>query len=214
MFRQVGARRRTVLVAAGMAVVIGLQGCASNPGQAGAIDGGAPVGAGTGRSAPAAGSSEGTSEGGLWKAAGCVIGGIAGAAAGKLAAGDAKKSRLSKTEQAKRERSYLIAGALLGCGGGAVLSGTVYEKLSEAGRREREKALIAAASQARPQRYGEPGNPTLKGGVVPGKRYAEIAEKRECMDVEDTLADGSSKDSIFVKMCRNLPNGGWAPVTA
>lgn len=210
MSRQVGARRRTVLVAASMAVVMGLQGCASNSGQAGAIDGGAPVGAGSGRSAPAAGSSEGS----LWKAAGCVIGGIAGAAAGKLAAGDPKKSRLSKTEQAKRERSYLIAGALLGCGGGAVLSGTVYEKLSEAGRREREKALIAAASQARPQRYGEPGNPTLKGGVVPGKRYAEVAEKRECMDVEDTLADGSSKDSIFVKMCRNLPNGGWAPVTA
>ena len=210
MFPQVGARRRTVLVAAGMAVVMGLQGCASNPGQAGAIDGGAPVGAGTGRSAPAAGSSEGT----LWKAAGCVIGGIAGAAAGKLAAGDARKSRLSKTEQAKRERSYLIAGALLGCGGGAILSGTVYEKLSEAGRREREKALVAAASQARPQRYGEPGNPTLKGGVVPGKRYAEVTEKRECMDVEDTLADGTSKDSIFVKMCRNLPHGGWAPVTA
>lgn len=210
MFRQVGARRRTVFVAASMAVVMGLQGCASNPGQAGAIDGGPPVGAGTGRGAPAGGSTESS----IWKAAGCVIGGIAGAAAGKLAAGDAKKSRLSKSEQAKRERSYLIGGALLGCGGGAILSGTVYEKLSEAGRREREKALVAAASQARPQRYGEPGNPTLKGGVVPGKRYAEVTEKRECMDVEDTLADGSSKDSIFVKMCRNLPNGGWAPVTA
>jgi len=195
-----------------MVFVMTLQGCATTTGQSGS-----PPVRTNGRTVPETGTAPDSSSGSrnISVGFGCVIGGVVGALAGKaVAAGSAKKDNLSKKEQAKRERSYQIAGALLGCGGGGILGGTVYAKLSEAGRKERENALAAAASQARPQRYGEPDNPALKGSVKPGKAYTEVAANRECMDVEDSLADGKSKDSMFVKMCRNLPNGGWAPVTA
>lgn len=189
-----------------LAGVMALQGCSTSTGGAGSsaeAGGGAPT------------TTSGPSSDSIWKVGGCLVGGAAGVVAAKaLAAAEAKKGRFPKSELAKRERSYMIAFALLGCGGGGALGGSIYAKLSEAGRKERERALVEAASQARPQRYGEPGSPTIKGAVTPGKRYAELDTKRECMDVEDTLSDGSNKDAIFVKMCRNLPNGGWAPVTA
>lgn len=203
MFKRKNLYHNQILATISIFVSITLQGCETPS-----------AGAGT-ESASAAPESSWITTDSIWKSGGCALGGVAGLLAAKaLAASEAKKGRFSKAELAKRERSYMISFGLLGCGGGSVLSGSIYAKLSEAGRKEREKALVEAASQARPQRYGEPGNTSLKGAITPGKRYVELDTKRECMDVEDTLSDGSGKDSIFVKMCRNVPNGGWVPVTA
>ncbi len=144
---------------------------------------------------------------------GAVVGGLLGlAAADALAKSEGKRLKLSPQQIEQRKRGYMIAFALVGAAGGSALAGTVYGKLKEQGRKEREAALQAAAAQAKPQRYGEPTEPGLKGSVTPTKRYAEA--QRECVDLEDTLADGSARDSIFVKMCRSLPNGGWQQVTA
>ncbi len=161
-------------------------------------------------------SSQGTDSGG---SAAKVVGGIIGGAVGLVAAealanAEGKRLRLSKAEIDKRKRGYLITFALLGAAGGAALGGTVYGKLKEQGKKEREQALLAAAQQARPQRYGEPTEPALKGTVTPGAKYSDASAGRECVDVEDALADDASRDAIFVKMCRSLPNGGWQQVTA
>jgi len=196
-----GDIRRYIAALAAAALV--LQGCAV-PG----AGGGATTT--TQNAAPAADSGKTWSQ-----VLGGVVGGTVGVvAADALANAEGKRLKLSKAEIEKRKRGYMIAFALMGAAGGAALGGTVYAKLSEQGKREREKALLAAADQARPQRYGEPTAPALTGTVTPGKRYADAGANRECVDVEDTLAEGSSRDSIFVKMCRSMPNGGWQPVTA
>lgn len=197
-----------------VALVMALQGCTTPTGGAatGADRGNAQTGDSAGTNG---GSSGGTSGDTLWKVGGCMVVAVTGAALAKaFANAEAKRNHLTKAQMAQRERGYMISFALLGCGLGSVLGGTIYAKLSEAGRKERERALVEAASQARPQRYGDPTNPALQGTIRQGKRYAEADAKRECMDVEDTLSDGSSKDAIFVKMCRSVPNGGWAPVTS
>lgn len=147
--------------------------------------------------------------------AGGLLGGAVGVVAAKaLASYDGKRLKLSASEIKKRERGYMITFALLGAAGGSSLAGNVYGKLQEQGKKEREAALLAAVQQARPQRYGEPSDQALKGLVTPGRPYAELTSNRECVDVEDALNDGKSNDSIFVKMCRSMPSGGWQQVTA
>ncbi len=149
-----------------------------------------------------------------------MLSGAAGAAAGvlladSLAKSDGKRLHLSKDEIAKRKRGYAISLGLAGLAVGGALGGTVYDKLSEQGRKAREKALIDAASNARPQHYSEPTAPSIAGVATPGTPYAVTASNQECVDVEDNLAQsGSAGDSIFVKMCRSVPNGNWAQVTA
>jgi len=155
------------------------------------------------------------SEGGavVAKTSGCVLGAVAAGFLGKvLAAAEAKRKKLSPAATAKLERSYMLGLGMLGCGGGALLAGTAYAKLSEAGKQARERELVEAASSARPRTYADPGNPTLKGRIVPGVAYAE-AGNRECRDVEDTLSDAGKGEPAVVKMCRSLPNGGWTPST-
>lgn len=172
-----------------VAIACALQGCASQPGS--------------------------TPTQSLVSAAGGLLGGAIGVAAAKaLAIYDGKRLKLSADEIKKRERGYMITFALLGAAAGSSLAGNVYGKLQEQGKKEREAALLAAVQQAKPQRYGEPADKTIKGLVTPGARYADSATNRECVDVEDALSDNTSKDSIFVKMCRSMPNGGWQQVTA
>lgn len=144
------------------------------------------------------------------KAGGCVLGAVAaGMLAKVLAAAEAKRKKLSPAAASKLERSYMLGLGIMGCGGGALLAGTAYAKLSDAGKQARERELIEAASSAKPRTYADPGNPSLKGRVVPGAAYAE-AGNRECRDVEDTLSDAGKGEPAVVKMCRSLPNGGWA----
>jgi hypothetical protein len=185
-------------IAASIAAAFLLQGCANQTGANGA---------------PA------SSDGGSGKTITEIISGTLGATVGLVAAealakSDAKRLKLSPKDYEKRKRGYMITFALLGFAAGSAIGGTVYSKLSERGKQEREKALQAAAEQARQQRYGEPTSASVVGTAIPGKRYAEAAANRECVDVEDTLTDGTGKDSVFVKMCRNRPNGGWQQVTA
>lgn len=145
------------------------------------------------------------------KGGGCVLGAVAAGLLGKvLAAAEAKRKRLAPAAAAKLERSYMLGLGVLGCGGGALLAGTAYAKLSEAGKQTRERELVEAASSAKPRTYADPGNPSLKGRIVPGAAYAE-AGNRECRDVEDTLSDAGKGEPAVVKMCRSLPNGGWSP---
>ncbi len=184
-------------LAIGLSAVLALQGCAQKGGNA------------------AADSGESSFAKTAMQTIGCIGGAFAGAALAKsLAASEAKRLKLAPAEAAKRERGYQIAFALVGCGGGSALAGTAYSKLGEAGRKAREQELLAAASTSRPRTYKDPDNATLSGQIKPLPVYADAAGHRECRDLEDTLADAGKGEPIVVKYCRNLPNGGWAQVTA
>jgi hypothetical protein len=143
---------------------------------------------------------------------GCAVGALAaGLAAKAFAVAEAKRQKLSAAEASKRERGYILGFAMLGCGGGSDLAGTAYSRLSEAGKQARQRELIEAASSAKVRTYADPENPSLRGQIKPGAAYAESGN-RECRDVEDLLADAGKGEPAVVKMCRLLPNGGFAPV--
>lgn len=90
---------------------------------------------------------------------------------------------------------------------------TIYKKLSEAGEEERRKQVLEAANSAQPTTYSDPTNPQLTGTVKPSKKYQESAANRECVDMEDTLADETNSETIYIKYCRDLPSGTFKPVT-
>ena len=90
---------------------------------------------------------------------------------------------------------------------------TIYKKLSAEGEKARREQVLQAAASAQATTYQDPSNPNLRGTVTPLKHYSETALNRECVDIEDTLADGQSSESIYVKYCRDLPNGAYQPVT-
>jgi len=151
----------------------------------------------------------------LTQGLGCVGGAALGAVAAKaLAASDAKRLRLSAAEATKRERGYLLAFALGGCGAGSSLAGTAYAKLSDAGKKAREQELLAAAASAQPRTYRDPANPQLVGTATPQPAYQDPERGRECRDVIDNLSDAGKGEPVVVKYCRNVAGGGWAPVTA
>lgn len=176
------------LIAAAVAATLTLTGCASSPGGA--------SGGGVASWIPAG--------------VGCAIGGGIGWVAGKaLAERDRSRLKLSAAEYEKRERGYAIAAALVLCPVGGAIANTVYGKLSEAGRKDRERALQEAARTGQVQRYSDPSNPRVAGVVTPTAPAVEGAE--ECVTNTDDITDGASKDSIPVKFCRRL--GSTDPYT-
>jgi hypothetical protein len=160
-------------------------------------------------------SGQGSGSGGVvaWALGGAIGASVGAVAAEALARSEGRRLHLSEAEIQKRKRGYIIAFALVGGVGGAVLAGSVFGKLQASGKEQRARALQAAADQAHPQQYGEPADPSLSGTVTPGPRYTEVASNRECVDVEDTLKDASKSDDIFVKMCRTPPSGEWQQTT-
>lgn len=185
-----GGRLRTGVVALSLAV-LALQGCAGGgiPGMPG----------GSGSSGSSGTSVMGTVVTGL----GCLVGAAGGAVAARaLATRDRSRMRMTDAQFRERERGYLIALGLVGCAGGGVLANTVYGKLSDAGRRDRERALQEAAQSGQVQRYGDPSNARVSGTVTPSAPAVEGAE--ECVTSTDAITDGASRDSIPVKFCRRL----------
>ncbi|MDT0629614.1 hypothetical protein [Alteromonas sp. W364] len=146
----------------------------------------------------------------------CTGGGIAGAYVGKKLA----EKFFEKTDRvySAKEIDTYTKGFQLGlfltfCKLADYAGNTIYKKLSEEGEKRRREQVLQAASSAQVTTYEDPSNPNLRGTVKPIKTYAESALNRECVDIEDTLVDGSSSESVYVKYCRSLPNGPYQPVT-
>jgi len=134
----------------------------------------------------------------------CGAGAFGGAKLGeKVAEMEARRNKLSPAEAAKRKRMFQIGFALALCGGGAMIAGTTYSKLSKRGQEAREKEVLAALDDAMPHTYADPEAPALKGTVTPQASFMEGQE--ECRIVEDQLAP----DQALVKYCRGT-NGMWA----
>jgi hypothetical protein len=134
----------------------------------------------------------------------CGAGAFGGAKLGeKVAAMEAKRLKLSPADAAKRKRAFEIGFALALCGGGAMIAGTSYSKLSKRGQQNREKEIMAALDDAMPHSYADPDNATLQGTATPQAAFMD--GDQECRIVEDHLAT----DTALVKYCRGA-NGMWA----
>jgi len=133
----------------------------------------------------------------------CAGGAFGGVKLGeKVAEMEAKRLKLSPAEAAKRKKAFQIGFALALCGGGALIAGTTYSKLSKRGQESREKEILAALDDAMPHTYADPEAPALKGTVTPQASFMEGQE--ECRIVEDQLAP----DEALVKYCKGA-NGMW-----
>ena len=135
---------------------------------------------------------------------GACAGGVYGGAklGEKVAEIEAKGKNLSPAEAAKRKRMFQIGFALALCGGGAMIAGTTYSKLSKRGQQAREKEIMAALDDAMPHSYADPDNPALQGTATPQAAFMD--GDQECRIVEDHLA----ADAALVKYCRGA-NGMW-----
>ena len=133
----------------------------------------------------------------------CGAGAFGGAKLGeKVAEAEIKRLKLSPAEAAKRKKMFEIGFALALCGGGAMIAGTSYSKLSKRGQQAREKEILAALDDAMPHSYADPENQQLKGTATPQAAFMD--GDQECRIVEDQLA----ADQALVKYCRNA-NGMW-----
>ena len=135
---------------------------------------------------------------------GACAGGVYGGAklGEKVAEMEARGKNLSPAEAAKRKKMFQIGFALALCGGGAMIAGTSYSKLSKRGQQSREKEILAALDDAMPHSYADPDNPALQGTATPQAAFMD--GDQECRIVEDHLA----ADAALVKYCRGA-NGMW-----
>lgn len=147
----------------------------------------------------------------------CTGGGIAGAFIAKELA-EAYFEKRSGTYSAKEIDTYTKAfqlGLFISfCKLADYAGNTIYKNLSEQGRKEREEQVLAAAASSNTTTYSDPSNPSLQGTVTTTRTYQESTMNRECVDMEDTLADSSQSETIYLKYCRNLPDGAYEPVSA
>jgi len=149
-----------------------------------------------------------SSDGGraLSQVGGCAVGGAAGVAVGKKAA--------PANGTTKQSKNAAIVGGVAGCAIGAVIAGGIYDRLSEQGRRNRERELTEAAQSAQVRTYKDPQNPSFSGTVTPGPVYVDSSSSRECRDIEDVLADSGKGEPVVVKYCRTPPATRWAQASA
>ncbi len=146
----------------------------------------------------------------------CTGGGIAGAYIAKELA-EQYFSRTSKSYSAKEKDSYTKAFQLglfvTFCKIADYAGNSIYKKMSEEGEAKRREQVLAAAASAKTTTYSDPSTPSLRGTVTPTKTYQEKAANRECVDMEDTLADAEQSETIYLKYCRTLPDGAFEPVS-
>jgi len=143
----------------------------------------------------------------MMKAAVCGGAAVGGYKLGsKVAEFEAKKLKLPPEEAAKHRRAFQIGMALAFCGGGAALTGTIYEKLSKRDMEAREEAVNAALLDAEPttHTYVLPDS-GYQGNIPPDA--AEPDAKKECRTTVDRLAD--SDEPAMARYCRKPPAGKW-----
>jgi hypothetical protein len=114
---------------------------------------------------------------------------------------------LAGAEAEKHRRAIQIGMALALCGGGVLIAGTTFSKLSERDRKARERELEMAVQESAPRTYVLPDHPDMKATATPQPISTE--DKEECRLVEDVLADGAQSDRALVKFCRSSSTAPW-----
>jgi hypothetical protein len=126
----------------------------------------------------------------------------------RIAEREVRRLNLADDEAQKFTRALQIGSAVILCKGGAMLAGTIYEKLSERDLAARQREMEAAVADAEPgtRTYVLPdseleGTLTVEPSVVDGNR--------ECRTVIDHLADVEGGEPVMTRYCRQLPNGTY-----
>ena len=143
----------------------------------------------------------------LMQAAVCGGGAYGGVKLGeKIAEIEAKKMKLGAGEAAKHRRAFQIGMALALCGGGALVAGTVYDKMSKRDMEARKREIEAAVENATPatRSYILPDS-KLTGAIK--TEAIEVDGSKECRTVVDTLQEGN--EPARTRFCRKPPNGNF-----
>jgi hypothetical protein len=124
----------------------------------------------------------------------------------KVAEIEAKKLKLDPEKAAKHRRAFQIGMALALCGGGALVAGTIYDKMSKRDMEARKREMDAAL---------ENSTPTTRSYVLPDSKLSgevkteaiEVEGNKECRVVVDTLAEAN--EPARTRFCRKPPNGSY-----
>ncbi len=119
-----------------------------------------------------------------------------------------RKRGMTAAKLKQVERGYAVTLGLVGCYGIPYFAKSIYGKLSESGRKDRERALTAAAASGKPQVYRDPVS-GVEGAVKPQETYDVAGTNEECRVQEDTATLSKAKENIMVTFCRVKPDGGW-----
>lgn len=126
----------------------------------------------------------------------------------KLAEREIERLDLSAEQEQALTRAFQIGSALILCKGGAMLAGTVYERLSQRDleAREREMEAAVAAADPGPRTYVLPDS-GLEGTLT--VEPSEVDGNRECRTVVDHLAEVEDGEPVMTRYCRDLPDGTY-----
>jgi hypothetical protein len=117
---------------------------------------------------------------------------------------EARRKNLSPEEAEKHKKAFQVGMALALCGGGAIIAGTTYSKLSKRGKDAREREIKAALEDAAPtsRNYADPETPSLQGVIT--AQPAVVDDDQECRIVQDQLG----ADEALMKYCKGS-DGKW-----
>lgn len=141
-----------------------------------------------------------------------LVGAGAAVLAKKYAVADAKRNRLSKQEQKRREQSYMIGWGLFGCALGGGIASKIMENLSESARKAQEEAWQQAQGQTGPVVWRDPNDPNTHGTT-------EIIERKpekgggECGTRRDVIETAEGSAEPMVRVCRVAGSNVWQPDT-
>ena len=143
----------------------------------------------------------------------CTAGGVAGSYIGKRLAQSliAKSNKqLSAAQIDTYTKGFQIGLFLAFCAIADYAGKTMYKKMSEDGLKRREEQLLQAAASAKATTYTDPVNTSLTGNITIEDSYVADDQSKECVDLQDSLSDGTTTEQSFVRYCRVLPNGTYA----
>ena len=124
----------------------------------------------------------------------------------KLAELEIRKRNLSGEDAKKHKRAIQVGMAAALCGTSFLLTGTIYDKLSERDRKAREREMEAALADA---------NSGTRSYVLPESRYegqitteaVDDEGSKECRSVVDVLS--KEGEPARARYCRTKPDGKY-----
>jgi hypothetical protein len=144
----------------------------------------------------------------------CAFGGYGlTKASQKIAEVESKRLKLPPAAAAAQQRQLQIGMAMALCNGGKSIANTMFAKMSEKDKKQRQDNIDAAVADSAPgtKTAPLPDHPDIKETITTDPIVAD--GDRECRMVKDYLADPSQGDTALVKYCRKPPDGKFEVAT-
>jgi hypothetical protein len=146
----------------------------------------------------------------------CGVGGYSGFKLGqKFGAAQAQALHLPPAQAQAMQRQYEIGMAMALCKGGSAVAGTIFAKLDEKAKKQREDEINSALADAQPstKTYPVADQPGMTETITTQPIVADN-HGGDCRVVEDDLAGGGDSGKALVKFCHQPPDGPWKPSTS